>query len=92
MVEKGPMAKPSIDYHFSIDYLVNFFFSFVLYQKNNEWREVSYLCKINLRICWQLLGLMIGEMSQNWKLVKEHEKDHKHITCMIQWMELEERS
>lgn len=32
-VEKGPMAKPSIDYHFSIDYLVNFFLIRLILEK-----------------------------------------------------------
>ncbi|XP_056848831.1 uncharacterized protein LOC108820014 [Raphanus sativus] len=43
----------------------------------------------------KLTNLLATTGSDDWrnvsKLLKEHEKGHKHITCMIQWLELEER-
>ncbi|XP_013639654.1 PREDICTED: zinc finger MYM-type protein 1-like [Brassica oleracea var. oleracea] len=68
LVEKCPMARPSIDYHFPRDHLgrQDKLTNLLATTGSNDWRNVS-------------------------KLLKEHEKGHKHITCMIQWLELEER-
>ncbi|XP_022552196.1 zinc finger MYM-type protein 1-like [Brassica napus] len=68
LVEKGPMARPSIDYHFPRDHLgrQDKLTNLLATTGSDDWRNVS-------------------------KLLKEHEKGHKHITCMIQWLELEER-
>ena len=78
------MARPSIDYHFPRDHLGRCF-SHSSYTRNI----------LNGEKQDKLTNLLATTGSDDWrnvsKLLKEHEKGHKHITCMIQWLELEER-
>ncbi|XP_010431350.1 PREDICTED: zinc finger MYM-type protein 5-like [Camelina sativa] len=108
LVEKGPITRLPVDFHFSRDSIGRCFShsSYTREIRNGEKQDRQWLvysqvkdkifcfcCKLFTqdKTTTQLATTGYNDWRNVSRMLREHEKGHNHIRCVVQWMELEMR-